>query len=127
MLRNYDVANIDEYIAIAPAESRPKLGELRDVIRAAVPMAEEVIAWGMPCFKQLGYVAGFMPMSGYVSFGFIDQISPEVRKTLEASGYKTGSKTMRIKFDQPVPAASIKQILSDTIAKNHAKQAEKAK
>ena len=45
-------ANIDEYIAASPANVRPILREIRRVIRAAAPEAEERISYRMPAFEQ---------------------------------------------------------------------------
>ena len=42
--------NIDEYIASQNVLVQPKLKELRDILRAALPEAEERISWSMPTF-----------------------------------------------------------------------------
>jgi uncharacterized protein YdhG (YjbR/CyaY superfamily) len=44
-------ADIDGYIASAPAEVREVLGEIRRVVKSAVPSATEAISYGMPAFK----------------------------------------------------------------------------
>lgn len=43
--------SVDEYIAAQPEPVRPTLERLRALIRAAVPGAEEVIAYDMPTYK----------------------------------------------------------------------------
>ena len=43
-MKNYGAKDVDEYIASAPEEVRPKLGEVRKIIRSAVPKAEEKIS-----------------------------------------------------------------------------------
>src|SRR5881392_1627859 len=55
--------SVDEYIAAQREEMRPKLQQVRAVIRRAVPEALEGIAYGMPGYKLHGrpmlYFAGF--------------------------------------------------------------------
>ena len=41
---------IDEYIAAQTEEAQQYLNEIRNVIRAALPEAEERISWSMPTF-----------------------------------------------------------------------------
>ncbi|MDO8670620.1 MAG: hypothetical protein Q7O66_04225, partial [Dehalococcoidia bacterium] len=58
-----------------------------------------------------------------VSIGFGVRLQSEDRKTLEEKGYKTGNKTIQIKFDQKVPTTAIKQILKTQTKMNEAKRA----
>ena len=39
--------SVDEYIASFPASTRKQLSQLREIIQAACPNAEEVISYGM--------------------------------------------------------------------------------
>ena len=41
---------VDEYIAAQEENVRPKLQELRTILRTAIPEAEERISWSMPTF-----------------------------------------------------------------------------
>lgn len=43
---------VREYIARQPVEVRPELHQVRDVLRATLPDAEEKISWGMPTYWQ---------------------------------------------------------------------------
>ena len=69
---NLKFRDIDEYHALQPADIRKTLGELRQVIKQAAPMATETISYGMPAYRQnkvLVYYAlnkkhiGFYPTS----------------------------------------------------------------
>ena len=51
--------NVDEYIAQAPDEAQEKLQELRAVIKAAAPEAEERISYGMPYYYYKGRLVYF--------------------------------------------------------------------
>lgn len=43
---------IEEYIAAQPEKAQQYLREIRDVVRAALPEAEEKISWSMPTFRK---------------------------------------------------------------------------
>ena len=94
--------DVDSYIAKSDREARPKLEELRKIIKSTIPEAEEGISWGVPFYKYYGALAGFAAYKNHVSFGFADVLQSEDRKMLEEKGYITGKKTIQIKFDQKV-------------------------
>lgn len=110
-MRNYRVKDVDAYIASASAEARPTLTELRKIIRAAVPKAEEGISWGVPFYKYHGVLAGFSAFKNHASFGLVTVLQNKDREMLEKKGYKTGSKIIQIKFNQKVPTTTIRRIL----------------
>ncbi len=43
---------IDEYIEAQEETVRPRLHEIRAVIRGAIPEAEETISWSMPTYRK---------------------------------------------------------------------------
>jgi uncharacterized protein YdhG (YjbR/CyaY superfamily) len=51
--------NVDEYIAQAPIEAQEKLQELRAMIKATAPEAEERISYGMPYYYYEGRLVYF--------------------------------------------------------------------
>jgi uncharacterized protein YdhG (YjbR/CyaY superfamily) len=122
-MRNYGAKDVDSYIASSGREARPKLKEIRKVIKSAIPKAGEGISWGVPFYKHHGVLAGFAAFKNHVSFGFAAVLQNEDRKMLEEKGYLTGKKTIQIKFDQKVPATAIRQILKAQAKKNEAKRA----
>ena len=124
-MRNYSAKDVDSYIANSPEKARPKLKELRKVIKSTIPKAEEGISWGVPFYKYHGLLAGFAAFKNHVGFGFAFPLQGKDRKMLEEKGYKTGSKTIQIKFDQKVPTTEIKQILKAKAKMNEAKRAIK--
>src|SRR3989338_11568293 len=103
--------DVDSYISNSGREARPKLEEIRKIIKSTIPKVEEGISWGVPFYKYHGVLAGFAAFKNHVSFGFWAFLQSEDRKTLEKKGYITVKKTIQIKFDQKVPATAIKQIL----------------
>ncbi len=54
---------VDEYLEAATYDVEPRLIEMREIIRTALPNAEETISYNIPAYKQDGVVviqfAGF--------------------------------------------------------------------
>ena len=103
---------VDEFIDISPAESQEVMKQLQNLIETTVPNAESSISWNVPIYKYHGILAGFSLAKKHVSFG-IDSLSEDVRKILEEKGFKTGKKTIQIKFDQKIPVAELKQLIKE--------------
>ncbi len=121
-MRNYIAADVDEYIASAEPAAGPTLRSLRELVKSTVPAATESISWGVPFYKYNGLLAGFSVFTSHVSFGLAFALDDEIRAKLAEKGYKTGSKTVQIKFDQLIPTAEIKQILIKRAKENVAKK-----
>ena len=121
--RNYSAKDVDSYIASSGREARPKLKEIREIIKSTIPKVEEGISWGVPFYKYHGLLAGFAAFKSHISFGLCAVLQSEDRKMLEKKGYITGKKTIQIKFDQKMPTTVIKQILKAQAKMNKAKRA----
>lgn len=102
--------SVDDYIATQPEAIRPKLEQVRSIIRTTVPEAVEGIGYGMPGYKLHGkpmlYFAGFkehyslFPASGT----FFAEIADELK------GYELRKGTIHFPLDQPVPVKLIRRI-----------------
>jgi len=124
-MRNYSAKDVDSYIASSGREARPTLKELRKIIKSTIPKVEEGISWGVPFYKYHGVLAGFAAFNNHVSFGFAFALQSKDLERLEEKGYKTGKKTIQIKFDQKAPTTALKQILKEKAKMNEAKRAIK--
>ena len=115
--------DVDAYIANSDSEARPKLAELRELIKATVPQAEESISWGVPFYRYHGALAGLAAYKSHVSFGLgAGVLESKDRKALEDEGYTTGKRTIRITFDQEVPTRAITHILRAQARINEARK-----
>ena len=121
-MQNYEAKDVEAYIKSAAKESRAKLEELRALIKSTIPEAEEGIGWGVPIYKYFGVLGGFSVFKDHIDFGAAMTLNDETRAALEAKGYKTGKKTVQIRFDQKVPEAALKRILKTQAKLNKAKK-----
>lgn len=126
-MTNYSVKNVNEYIDAAPQEARPHLQEIRAAVKSAIPHAEEKIGYGKPYYKYHGWVAGFDVYKNHIGFEVWDGLEDEDRKSLEETGYKTGSVTFQIKYDQKVPVAIIEKLVKTQARLNENKAEGKQK
>ena len=108
--------NVDAYIAAAPEAVRQKLAEIRAIIRAAAPQAEELISYRMPYYKYHGHLVGFAAYKDHVSlFGaFPEDLSKELK------AYKTGRGSVQFPFNRPLPAELIAKIVKAHVKANEA-------
>lgn len=110
-MKNYKAKNVDEYTEGASKEAQPILKELRKIIKATIPEAEESINWDFPFYKYHGTLAHFAEYKQHVALGFGSDLQKKDILILEKKGYQTGQKRIQIGFDQKVPEKEIKQIL----------------
>jgi uncharacterized protein YdhG (YjbR/CyaY superfamily) len=115
---------IDEYLARVEPEQRAALEALRQVIRKSAPKAEEVITYGIPAFRQNGFLVGFAasakhcslhPMNNHTVADFATQLSD----------YSTSTGTIRFTPDKPLPAALVRKMVKARVAENDADLKEK--
>jgi uncharacterized protein len=117
--------DVDSYIANSDEQARPIMEELRKIIKSTIPDVEESISWRVPFYRYHGALIGFAVYKNHVSLGFATQLENEDRKMLEEKGFKTGNKTVQIKFGQKVPADEINQILKSKAKLNESPKATK--
>ena len=107
---------IDEYIASFPEAVQTRLEAVRQTIHAAAPQAQEIISYGMPCFrlnKNLVYFAaakkhiGFYPTSSGIA-AFQPQLS----------AYKGAKGSVQFPHDQPLPLDLIAEIVKFRVAED---------
>jgi uncharacterized protein YdhG (YjbR/CyaY superfamily) len=115
--------NVDAFIAASPAEAQPKLRELRNLIRSALPKSEEKIWYGVPFYHECGEIVGLSVSRHHVSVGFGAEVfSVARRKALEKLGYPSGKCTLQIRFDQKIPKSILRRMIKEKLNSNRAKQ-----
>ncbi len=101
---------VDDYITQQPDAVRPVLVQVRAAIRAALPEAEETIAYKMPAYKQGGrgviYFAGWK--KHYALYYATASLVAELGDAL--ASYEVEKDTIRFRYDRPVPSPLIARI-----------------
>ncbi|MEO8635608.1 MAG: DUF1801 domain-containing protein [Gemmatimonadales bacterium] len=99
---------ITEYIAAAPAEARPKLRELRAMLKRVAPKAKEGLKWGNPAFDDGRILFAFAAYRTHLNF----MPTPAALKPFlkELAKYTTGKSSVQFPYDKPLPKALIRRI-----------------
>lgn len=110
-----------EYILLQPEKFRSMLEQLRDIILSEVPEAEEVISYGIPCFKYHYMLVGIGVTKTACSFY---TMNPELVKSMkkELADIKHSGSTLHFPSDNPLPENLIRKIIQIRIKENEAKK-----
>lgn len=101
---------IDEYIEAQEETVRPRLHEIRAVIRGAIPEAEETISWSMPTYRKGRNIIHFAAARKHV--GLYPGEEAVARFAEELDGYEVSKGTIRLPYDRPLPEDLIRRIAS---------------
>jgi uncharacterized protein YdhG (YjbR/CyaY superfamily) len=116
--------SVDAYIASFPAPTRKLLETLRRTIRAAAPDADEVIAYGMPAYRQGGPLVYFAGYSGHIGFyptgtgiaAFVDELG----------AFKSSKGAVQFPLDAPLPLELVRRMVAFKLAEVTTAKAAKA-
>ena len=100
--------NIDDYIAAQAAEIQPVLNELRDILRNALPEAQERISWSMPTYWKGKNIIHFAAAKKHIGLYPGDQAAVVFKD--ELAGFDVSKGTIRIPYNKPLPAQLITKI-----------------
>ena len=99
--------SVDNYLAAQPAAARRALTRVRQIIRKAVPGAEESISYNIPTYKLHGrrllYFAGWT--QHYSLYPSTDPVVAAFR--VELARYTVSKGTIRFPLSEPVPVKLI--------------------
>jgi uncharacterized protein YdhG (YjbR/CyaY superfamily) len=101
----------DEYLASVPEPQKTALQRIRQVVRRAVPGAEESVSYGMPAFKyKKRPLLGFRASKNHLSvFPFSPDAVDAARDALV--GFDLSKGTVRFTPDKPIPDAALEELL----------------
>ena len=104
------------YLASLPAPVRKRLKDIRDIVRAIAPDADEVFSYGIPGFKLDG-----KPLVWYAAFKHHTSLYPmtaSIRRAHAAAlkDYKMSTGTVQFPLDTPLPLALIKRLVKARLA-----------
>jgi uncharacterized protein YdhG (YjbR/CyaY superfamily) len=102
---------VDEYIEAATYDVEPRLVEMRRIIRAALPDAEETISYNIPAYKQDGVVViQFAGFTHHTSLTFFPTAATFARFAEELTAYNTSKSAIQLPLDEPLPTDLIEAI-----------------
>ena len=99
---------VEEYIEAQEETVRPRLREIRVILRKALPEAEECISWSMPTYRKGRNIIHFAAAKKHIGIypgGEATTVFAE-----ELAGMDVSKGTIRLPHDQEIPAALIDKI-----------------
>ena len=117
MSSNKSETTVDDYILSQPEKVQTVLQQLRQMIKSAAPMAEEVISYKIPTYKQQGALVHFAAFPKHCSFIVVSKNILDRFKT-ELQPYKTTGTTIHFTPDNPLPEKVVSQIVQLRLAEN---------
>jgi uncharacterized protein YdhG (YjbR/CyaY superfamily) len=116
--------DVDEYIAVAPKEVRPKLKQVRAAIREVAPDAVESISYGMPFYSHKGEQGfkGRLVYFGLLKARIALYMRPEDLEGHidEVARYMTAKSALQFPLDETVPVSLIKELVGDAVRRHEA-------
>ena len=107
---------IDEYIQVQDEEKQGDLQYLRQILRDALPEAEERISWNMPTFWKKHNILHFAASKNHIGFypgpAAVEQFAEELKD------YKTNKGTIRIPYGK-IDAELIEKIAKWCLETDH--------
>ena len=100
--------NVDEYITAQDEAVQPKLRESREILRSALPDAQEKISWSMPTYwkgRNLIHFAASKKHLGLYPGGEATTVFAEELKDFDVS-----KGTIRLPYDRDLPEELIRKI-----------------
>jgi len=113
---------MDEYISTFPEEVQEILEEIRVLIKAAVPEAEEAIKYGIPTFTLKGNLVHFAAYKHHI--GFYPAPSGIEKFRDELSAYEGAKGSVKFPLDKPIPYDLIARIVAFRVKENLEKAKE---
>lgn len=117
--------SVEEYIENAPKETQPKLKELRELIKATAPTAEERISYGMPFYAYKGRLIYFGYAKNHIGLyampTYLEGYESEIQK------YRTSKSTISLPNKEELPLDLIKKLVQEGVKHNEALEKTKKK
>ncbi len=100
--------DIDEYIAAQDEALQPRLKEVRNLIRTAIPDVEERISWSMPTYWKGKNLIHFAASKKHLGLYPGDEAVAHFADELK--DYDVSKGTIRLPYDAELPAELIQRI-----------------
>ena len=115
---------VDKYIAAAPPKARPKLRQIRQIIRQTAPAATETVSYRMPYYSFHGRLIYFALMRTWVGLYMLGGAKKRYGK--ELAPYLSGVSTARFPLDKPLPVGLVRKIVKLRMQENLERDARRS-
>jgi uncharacterized protein YdhG (YjbR/CyaY superfamily) len=116
---------IDKYIAGFPPEIQERMEQVRETIRKAAPIAEEVISYKMPAYKLNGVLVYFAGYKNHI--GFYPTSSGIRNFEEELTDYQWSKGAIQFPHDKKLPHKLIEKIVKFRVKEDSEKTKAKKK
>lgn len=107
---------VDEFVkAKVPAEFRPVVAAIRDLMKECAPKVKEEISYGMPVYKLNGLFAWINPPKKEVTFSFTRGAQIADRYGLLRGNAKAGTRHVKMKSLGDVNKPALKYYIKQAI------------
>lgn len=110
------IETVDEYIESCPEEIRPKLQNLRHIIKEAAPEVSEKMSWAMPTFYYLGNVVHFAAFKKHIGLYPGPNAVEFFRERLVE--YKTSKGAIQFPLNKDMDSSLIQEIVRFSLDEN---------
>ena len=108
MQKSTKPGNVEEYIATVPPEGENHLKEMRAILKAIAPDAEEKLKWGVPVLEQGTILFAYAAHAKHIN---LVPTGPALEPFLgELGDYKTNKDSVQFLYAQPLPKDLIQRI-----------------
>jgi uncharacterized protein YdhG (YjbR/CyaY superfamily) len=108
--------SVEAYFDGLNDEARVALERLRDAIAAAVPEADQAIAWGMPAFRLGGKaLVGYAAFKDHYSFFPMSTAAIDAHRE-ELGEHVTGKGTISFGYGERLPVRLVKRVVKTRLA-----------
>ena len=99
---------VDAYFQQVPQHAMERMTIIREALKKAAPLAEEVISYNMPALKYKGILMYYAAYEKHIGFYAVPSTHAEFSK--ELSNYKSGKGSVQFPHDQPLPLDLIERM-----------------
>ena len=105
---------VSDYIAAAAPEAQVHLRQLRAILSAAAPQAQETIKWGHPFYVEPRFLFAFSAHKAHLSFapgaGVLEAFADQL------TGHATTKNYLKLPYAAPVPEALVRRMAEHRVA-----------
>ncbi len=109
MAKRQKPASIDDYIAGAAPEARPVLAKIRELVRQAVPAADETISYQIPAFRLARVFFYFAAFQKHI--GIFPPVEGDAALQRALLPYRGEKGNLRFPLDREMPYPLLRRVV----------------